>query len=82
MYQPLSDKFPVGQKLDFQLTSEFEPAGDQPEAINQLITGIETKERSQVMNKRQFFSHNRNQSRSIVWCGNSSNAFYPHMIFL
>ena len=49
MYQPLSDKFPVGQKLDFQLTSEFEPAGDQPEAINQLITGIETKERSQVL---------------------------------
>ncbi len=49
MSTPLSDKFLVTQKFDFQLTSEFKPAGDQPDAIKQLITGIGAKERSQVL---------------------------------
>ena len=49
MSTPLSDKFLVAQKFDFQLTSEFKPAGDQPDAIKQLITGIGAKERSQVL---------------------------------
>ena len=49
MSTPLSEKFLVAQKFDFQLTSEFKPAGDQPDAIKQLITGIGAKERSQVL---------------------------------
>ncbi len=35
--------------MEFQLTSEFTPTGDQPEAIRQLIKGIDEGERSQVL---------------------------------
>ena len=34
---------------NFDLTSEFEPAGDQPTAIAELIEGIQTGERDQVL---------------------------------
>ena len=34
---------------NFDLTSEFKPAGDQPTAIAELIEGIETGERDQVL---------------------------------
>ncbi len=34
---------------DFKVVSEFEPAGDQPEAIRQLIAALEEKERDQVL---------------------------------
>lgn len=34
---------------NFKLVSEFEPAGDQPTAIAELIAGIETGERDQVL---------------------------------
>ena len=34
---------------DFDLTSEFKPAGDQPTAIAELIGGIQTGERDQVL---------------------------------
>lgn len=35
--------------MEFQLTSEFVPTGDQPEAIRQLAKGIDDGERSQVL---------------------------------
>ena len=35
--------------MDFKLTSEYEPTGDQPEAIKQLAAGIESGERAQVL---------------------------------
>ncbi|MBI9035325.1 MAG: excinuclease ABC subunit UvrB [Bacteroidales bacterium] len=35
--------------MQFELTSEFSPTGDQPEAIKQLIEGIQNKENAQVL---------------------------------
>ena len=36
--------------MDFRLTSEFIPTGDQPEAIKQLVEGIQRGDPSQVLN--------------------------------
>ena len=33
----------------FELVSEYQPAGDQPEAIAELVTGVEGGERDQVL---------------------------------
>lgn len=35
--------------MDFKITSEFEPTGDQPKAIEQLIEGLNNNEPSQVL---------------------------------
>ncbi|MCB2376276.1 excinuclease ABC subunit UvrB [Hymenobacter sp. BT635] len=35
--------------MDYQLTSEFKPTGDQPKAIAQLVSGIESGEPAQVL---------------------------------
>ncbi len=35
--------------MEFQLTSTFKPTGDQPEAIKQLVQGIESGQRDQVL---------------------------------
>ncbi len=35
--------------MNFKLVSEFSPTGDQPNAINQLVSGIETNERYQTL---------------------------------
>jgi excinuclease ABC subunit B len=35
--------------IPFQVFSEFEPAGDQPQAISELISGIENGEKDQVL---------------------------------
>ena len=35
--------------MDFQLTSDYKPTGDQPEAIRQLTEGVERGDRSQVL---------------------------------
>ena len=35
--------------MEFELHSPFEPTGDQPEAIKQLVQGIEKNERTQVL---------------------------------
>ena len=43
-------KIPAKLKLNyFKVVSQFEPAGDQPYAINQLVEGIESGERDQVL---------------------------------
>ena len=35
--------------IPFKLVSDFSPAGDQPQAIKELVTGINNEERSQVL---------------------------------
>jgi excinuclease ABC subunit B len=35
--------------MAFKLTSKYEPTGDQPEAIRQLVDGVENNERAQVL---------------------------------
>ena len=35
--------------MRFQLTSEFKPTGDQPQAIEQLVDGLKRGEKSQVL---------------------------------
>jgi excinuclease ABC subunit B len=35
--------------MDFQLVSEFKPTGDQPQAIKQLVEGINTSEKYQTL---------------------------------
>ena len=35
--------------MQFKLTSDFKPTGDQPEAIKQLVKGIESEEKYQTL---------------------------------
>ena len=35
--------------MNFQLTSEFEPTGDQPQAITQLTNGLDSGEPAQTL---------------------------------
>ena len=35
--------------MEFKLTSDYRPTGDQPQAIKQLLDGIENRERAQVL---------------------------------
>src|SRR4028119_306846 len=35
--------------MEYQLTSEFKPTGDQPKAIAQLVAGVESGEPAQVL---------------------------------
>src|ERR1700732_2914744 len=44
---PRPDKSEGGQR--FRVVSEFEPEGDQPGAIDELVKGIEARERDQVL---------------------------------
>ena len=46
---PLYAKPPAGPRANFKLTSSFVPAGDQPTAIEELVKGLEAKERDQVL---------------------------------
>src|SRR3954470_8788762 len=46
---PLYAKPPAGPRANFKLVSGFTPAGDQPRAIEDLVNGLEGKERDQVL---------------------------------
>ncbi len=35
--------------MDFKLVSKYQPTGDQPEAISQLVKGVETGNREQTL---------------------------------
>ncbi|MDX1910852.1 MAG: excinuclease ABC subunit UvrB [Saprospiraceae bacterium] len=35
--------------MDFKITSEYQPTGDQPQAIQQLVEGVQSGERAQVL---------------------------------
>ena len=39
----------IANNHEFKLKSDFDPAGDQPQAINDLIEGINKKEKDQVL---------------------------------
>ena len=39
----------IANNHEFKLKSDFDPAGDQPKAINDLIEGINKKEKDQVL---------------------------------
>ena len=45
----LTDRPAIGAPANFELVSDFEPAGDQPQAISEIIDGINAKERDQVL---------------------------------
>ena len=46
---PLYAKPPAGPRANFKLVSDYTPAGDQPTAIKSLVSGLEAKERDQVL---------------------------------
>ena len=45
----LSNRPATGAPANFELVSDYEPAGDQPFAISEIIGGIKGKERDQVL---------------------------------
>ncbi len=45
----LADRPAIGAAANFELVSNFEPAGDQPQAISEIIDGINAEERDQVL---------------------------------
>ncbi len=46
---PMYEKPELHGDADFKLKSEFAPAGDQPEAIKQLVEGLKKQSRNQVL---------------------------------
>ena len=44
-----NEKSKTNSKINFELISDFKPAGDQPKAINDLVNGINNKENDQVL---------------------------------
>ena len=44
-----NEKSKPNSKINFELISDFKPAGDQPKAINDLVNGINNKENDQVL---------------------------------
>ena len=46
---PMYEKPELHGDADFKLKSEFAPAGDQPEAIKQLVEGLKKQDRNQVL---------------------------------
>ena len=45
----LADRPATGAPANFELVSDFEPAGDQPTAIAEIIGGLNNEERDQVL---------------------------------
>ena len=43
----VKEKLESGQK--FKIQSDFKPSGDQPNAIKELVAGINSSERNQVL---------------------------------
>ncbi|WP_413206191.1 excinuclease ABC subunit UvrB [Rhodospirillum sp. A1_3_36] len=46
---PLYERPPAGPKAEFRLASDYQPAGDQPTAIAELLRGLDAGERDQVL---------------------------------
>jgi len=46
---PFLQRRPAGPRADFKLVSQFAPAGDQPQAIADLVRGIGANDRDQVL---------------------------------
>ena len=47
--QPLYEKPPAGERAEFKLASDYTPAGDQPQAIEELVAGLDQEEPDQVL---------------------------------
>ncbi len=45
----LAQPFSRSEAMDFKLSSDYEPCGDQPEAILQLVRGVEAGDKHQVL---------------------------------
>ena len=43
------DRTVRAQDMNFKLSSDYEPQGDQPQAIEQLVRGVESGEKHQVL---------------------------------
>src|SRR5690606_41882572 len=48
-FSRLVNSFSYINTMDFKLTSEYVPTGDQPKAIEQLVKGVEAGERHQTL---------------------------------
>lgn len=46
---PLYERVHLTGDAGFQLHADFQPAGDQPQAINELVSGLKNEERNQVL---------------------------------
>jgi excinuclease ABC subunit B len=49
LLMPFFQQRPAGPPAEFKLLSDFAPAGDQPQAIDELVAGINAGERDQVL---------------------------------
>ena len=56
--------------MEFKLQSPFEPAGDQPQAIEQLVEGLKTGKREQVL-----MAPGKPPMASASWLTSSGAAF-------
>jgi excinuclease ABC subunit B len=48
-YKPLTFDFVSLKGMEFKITSEYQPTGDQPEAIRQLVEGVQNNENYQTL---------------------------------
>ncbi|HVI50817.1 MAG TPA: excinuclease ABC subunit UvrB [Candidatus Sulfotelmatobacter sp.] len=46
---PYFQQQPAGPRAEFKLVSDYQPSGDQPTAIAELVAGVESGERDQVL---------------------------------
>ncbi|WP_242464986.1 excinuclease ABC subunit UvrB [Rhodospirillum rubrum] len=49
MLLPLFERPPAGPRAEFRLASDYQPAGDQPQAIAELLRGLAAQDRDQVL---------------------------------
>jgi excinuclease ABC subunit B len=49
LLMPLYERPPAGPRAEFRLASDYQPAGDQPTAIAELLRGLDAGERDQVL---------------------------------
>ena len=63
---PLYTKPPPGPRADFKLASDFEPAGDQPAAIKELVAGMRDDERDPDRPPGVDYGAEQDTGRSII----------------
>ena len=49
VFKNLAENPEICGLMDFKITSHYQPTGDQPQAIEQLVNGVESGERAQVL---------------------------------
>ena len=53
MHFVLTDRPAIGVPANFELVSDFEPAGDQPQAISEIIDGINAQYHNPLINFKE-----------------------------